>query len=133
VGEGGLAAEPLGMLAGGGQQLAGVVDPDRQQLQEPGRGPTDQGGQLLVRQRDLGLQQLDALGDHHQGGLAPLDRIGQGGLVRTQPGTGADQRRSGAATQRLPQAGRCGDQQPLELVDGRGAGLDRAAAGGAQA
>jgi hypothetical protein len=31
VGEGGLAAQPLGVLAGGDQQLAGVVVADRQQ------------------------------------------------------------------------------------------------------
>src|SRR5215212_4932013 len=42
VGEGGLAAEPLGVLAGGCQQLAGVVVADREQLQEPGSGPTDE-------------------------------------------------------------------------------------------
>jgi hypothetical protein len=30
VGEGGLAAEPLGVLAGGDEQLAGVVGADRQ-------------------------------------------------------------------------------------------------------
>jgi hypothetical protein len=31
VGEGGLAAEPLGVLAGGDEQLAGVIVADRQQ------------------------------------------------------------------------------------------------------
>ena len=50
------------------------------------------------------VQQLDALGDHHQRGLGPVDRIGQGGLVGAQPGAGGDQRRGGAAVQRLPQA-----------------------------
>jgi hypothetical protein len=42
VGEGGLAAQPLGVLAGGDEQLAGVVVADREQLQEPGSGPTDE-------------------------------------------------------------------------------------------
>ena len=89
VGEGGLTAQPFGVLAGSCQQLASVVGADRQQPQQPGRGPTDQGGQPLVGQGDLLVQQLDALGDHHQGGLGPVDWVGQRGLVRAQPGTGA--------------------------------------------
>jgi hypothetical protein len=132
VGEGGLTAQPFGVLAGGCQQLAGMVVADREQLQQPGSGPTDEDGQPLVGQGDLLVQQLDALGDHHQRGLGPLDWVGQRGLVRAQPGAGDDQRRGGAAVQRFSQAGRSGDQQRLELVDGRGAGLDRATAGGAQ-
>jgi hypothetical protein len=44
VGEGGLTAQPLGVLAGGCQQLAGVVVANRQQPQQPGSGPTDEGG-----------------------------------------------------------------------------------------
>ena len=36
VGEGGLAAQPVGVLAGGDQQLAGMVLANREQLQQPG-------------------------------------------------------------------------------------------------
>ena len=54
VGEGSLAAQPLGVLAGGNEQLAGMVVADREQLQEPGSGPTDEGGQPLVSQGELG-------------------------------------------------------------------------------
>ena len=101
-------------------------------MEEPGSGPTDEGGQPLVSQGELGLEQLDALGDHRQRSLGGMGWIGQGVLVRSEPATGSDQGRGGAAVQRLPQVGWGGDQQRLELVDGRGAGLDRAAAGGAQ-
>jgi hypothetical protein len=55
VGERGLAAHPFGVLAGGGQQLAGVVVADRQQPQQPWRGLGDQLGQPMVSQGDLGL------------------------------------------------------------------------------
>ena len=41
-GEGGLAAKPLGVLAGGDDQLTGMVVADRQQPQQPGSGSTDE-------------------------------------------------------------------------------------------
>jgi hypothetical protein len=77
VGEGGLAAEPLGVLAGGDEQLAGVVVADRQQPEEPGSGSTDQLGQPLVCQVELGLEQLDAAGDRLQRCLGGRQRVGQ--------------------------------------------------------
>jgi hypothetical protein len=43
VRERGLPTQPLGTLPGGGdQQLPGVIDPNRLELQQPGRGPADQ-------------------------------------------------------------------------------------------
>jgi hypothetical protein len=66
VRERGLAAEPLGVLAGGDEQLAGMIVADRQQPQQPRRGLGDQLGQPLVSQGDLGLEQLDALGERLQ-------------------------------------------------------------------
>jgi hypothetical protein len=91
------------VLAGGDEQLAGVVDPDRQQLQEPGRGPTDQCGQPLISQGDLGLEQLDAAGDCLPRRLAGLGWVGQESLVGSEPGAGGDQLRH-----RPPSASRTG-------------------------
>ncbi len=101
--EGGLAAKPLGALPGGCQQLPGVIDADRLQLQQPGCGAADQFGQPLVGQADLLVELVDPASDHAQRRFGGLDRIGQGGLVKAQPGAGGDQRRGGAALQRLPQ------------------------------
>jgi hypothetical protein len=39
VGEGGLTAQPLGVLAGGDEQLASMILADRQQPQQPGARP----------------------------------------------------------------------------------------------
>jgi hypothetical protein len=118
--------------AGGDEQLAGVVGADRQQLQEPESGPTDQGGQPLVGQFELGLEQLDAAGDRLQRRLAGVGWVGQTSLVGSEPGAGGDRRRRGEVVERLADRGRRGDQQCLELVDGRGPGLAGALAGGAQ-
>ena len=43
VGEGGLAAEPLGVLTGGDEQLAGMVVADREQLGGAGERPDRRG------------------------------------------------------------------------------------------
>jgi hypothetical protein len=89
VREGRLAPKSLGALAGSDQQLPGMVDADRLQLQQPGRGPSDQSGQPLVGHADLLIELTDAAGDHPQGRLDGLHRIGQGGLLRAQPNAGA--------------------------------------------
>jgi hypothetical protein len=101
VGEGGLAAQPLGVLAGGDQQLAGVIVADRQQLQKPGSGSTDQVGQPLVgqgraRPRAAGCawRRLAAL-------PAGLQRVGQtasSGRNLAQVVTNADAERSSSAS-----------------------------------
>jgi hypothetical protein len=110
VGEGGLTAQPLGVLAGSRQQLAGMVVADRQQLQQPGSGPTDQGGQPLVGQGELGLEQLDAAGDHSQRGLGGVGWVGQERLVGSEPGAGGDQHRHREVLERLADRGWCGNQ-----------------------
>ena len=89
------------MLAGGDKQLAGVVVADREQRQQPGSGPTDQGGQPPVGQGELGLELADALGDDLQRCLAGTQRVGQISLVGSEPGTGvtnADADRSSSAS-----------------------------------
>ena len=69
-----------------------MVDPDRLQPQQPGRGAADQRGQPLVGHADLLVQLVDAAGDHAQRRLGGVDRIGQGRLVWAQPSAGRHQR-----------------------------------------
>jgi hypothetical protein len=85
------------------------------QLQQPGGGATDHGRQPLIGQADL-LALVDAAGDRPQRRLDALDRIGQAGIVRAEPGAGGHQHRSGAAVQLLPHRCRRGDQQPLSWL-----------------
>jgi hypothetical protein len=87
-----LAAEPLRVIARGGQELAGVVDAERVQLQQARCGTADQLGQPLVGEADLLVKLADAQGDRAQSRPEPMDRIGKGALVGTQPGAGGDQR-----------------------------------------
>jgi hypothetical protein len=56
VGEGGLTAEPVRVVAGGGEQLPGVLDADRQQPERAWRRLGDELGQPLVGDPDLLLQ-----------------------------------------------------------------------------
>jgi hypothetical protein len=124
VGERGLAAQPLGIVAGGGQQLPCMVDADRVQLQQPGCGPADQLGEALVGQADLLVELVDAAGDHTQRRLDGLDRIGQGGLVRAQPSASGDH----AATESWSRSSRSGvgavTSSPLSWLIAAGPGLD---------
>jgi hypothetical protein len=79
-----------------------VVDADRLQLKQPGRGTADQLGQPLVGQADLLVELVDAASDHAQRRLGGVEGIGQGGLVRAQPGAAA----TNAAVERPSSASR---------------------------
>jgi hypothetical protein len=52
-----------------------MVDPDRVQLQQPGRGPADECGQPLISLAELLVELVDAAGDRPQRRLDALDRI----------------------------------------------------------
>jgi hypothetical protein len=67
--EGGLAAQSLGVVAGGDQELAGGVDPDPGQRYQGGRGRGDQFLELAVELGELGLELLPAPGQEAQSGL----------------------------------------------------------------
>ena len=69
VGEGGLGAQPLGVVAGGDQQLPGGVDPDPGQGDQGGRDRGDQVLELGVELVELGLELLPAAGQGPQAGL----------------------------------------------------------------
>ena len=65
AGEGGLAAQPVGVLAGGDEQLAGMVLADRRSQS------------WRSHRVDLGLEQVHAAGDRLQRCLAGIQRVGQ--------------------------------------------------------
>ena len=68
VREGGLATQPLGIVAGGDQQLPGGVDPDPGQGDQGGRGRADQRLELEVQLVEFGLELLPAPSQAPQGG-----------------------------------------------------------------
>jgi hypothetical protein len=76
-GEGGLGAEPLGIVAGGDQQLAGGVDPDPGQ-RDQARGRRHERLELGVELVEFGLELPPAPGQGPQGGLGRGRRAGQG-------------------------------------------------------
>jgi hypothetical protein len=86
--------QPLGVVAGGGQQLPSMVDPIACSFSRPGCGPADQLGEALVGEADLLVELVDAAGDRTQRRRAGMDRIGQGRLVRAQPSASGNQRGS---------------------------------------
>jgi hypothetical protein len=75
VGEGGLTAQPLGVVAGGLQQLPGMLDADPQQPQGARRCLGDQLAQPLAGKRDLLLQGQDAHRHRVQRRLGRLDGV----------------------------------------------------------
>ena len=81
VGKRGLTTQPLGVIAGGDQQLPGVLDADRQQAQGSRCGLGDQLAQPLVGELDLLLQGQDAHRHRAQRCLGRLGRVGQLGKV----------------------------------------------------
>ena len=78
VREGGFGAEPLGVVAGGDQQLAGGVDPDPGQGQQGRSNSGDQRLELAVELVELGLEVLPAPGQGPQSGLGRGRWTGQG-------------------------------------------------------
>jgi hypothetical protein len=67
--EGSFRAQPLRVVAGADQQLAGGLDPDPGQGDQRGSGRGDQGLQLGVELVELGLELLPAPGHPPQGDL----------------------------------------------------------------
>jgi hypothetical protein len=61
-GEGGLTVDPLGIVTGGDEELAGDLDPDAGQLERLGRGGSDQAVDLLVQRLDLLIEALPTAG-----------------------------------------------------------------------
>jgi len=68
-GEGGLAGQPVRIVAGGDEQLGGSVHADAVAIQEPGRDPGDQPSDLPVELADLGVQGEPAAPEGAQGEL----------------------------------------------------------------
>jgi hypothetical protein len=75
--EGGLATQPLGVVAGGDQQLPGGVDPHPRQGDQGGGDRTDQRLELEVEPIEFGLELLPAPSQGPQGGLGGGDGAGQ--------------------------------------------------------
>jgi hypothetical protein len=101
VGEGGLATQPLGVVAGGDQQLPGGVDPDPGQGDQGGGDRADQFLELGVKLGELGLELLPAAGQDPQGGFGGGG--GAGDRSWPQGGAGIDQGLGLEAEQRLAQ------------------------------
>src|SRR4029450_9636698 len=74
-GGGRLGADPLGVVPGGDQDLAGDLDADAEQVDQVGCGEPDEGGELPVEDLDLLVEGLPPAGQFAPGGLCP----GQGG------------------------------------------------------
>ncbi len=60
--EGGLVADPFGVVAGGHQELAGQLDPDAEERDQLGRCTGDEQFDLAVECFDLRVQGLPAAG-----------------------------------------------------------------------
>ena len=96
VGEGGFGGDPVGIVAGAGEELAGDLGPDAGQG-EQGWGDlgADQLVELVVGVGDLFGQLLVAAGESAQRGLGGMLGVAEL-LTGTQPGAGRDHHRGAA-------------------------------------
>ncbi len=125
VGERGLRTHPGAVVPGGGQQLAGDLDPDTDQLEQAGRSGGDQ---LLEVGVGRGVSRRSAAGGGEPVAAARAGWPGPDrGVGRSPAGTHPDQDRGGKLPQLLAEVRRSGHQQRLELIDRLGTSLDRAA------
>jgi hypothetical protein len=130
VREGPLAAQPLGVVAGGHQQRGGGVGSDALDGDEVRSGLGHQVAEVGVERVDLGGQLPVPDRDRLQGDLGRRRRGARSAWP--EPGGGRDQPGHAEPAQRRPQVVRCGHDQGVELVGGLGARLHRRAAGGVQ-
>ncbi|WP_211116454.1 hypothetical protein [Glycomyces buryatensis] len=104
MGERGLGTEPVGVVAGAGQQLSGGLGAEPGQLQKIRSGPGDQGPDLGVGLLDLDVQGLIAASQ-----AAQRDAVRRLGIGRIAGGAGSgqdgDELAAGPAAQSLAQVG----------------------------
>ena len=131
VGERGFGGDPVGVVAGAGEELAGDLGADTGKGEQRGRDLTDQLVELVVGFADLLGQLLVASGESAQRGLGGLFGVAEV-VAGTQPGAGAMIIGVEQVTQLLAQLGWTGDDQRLDLVGGLATGFDRAGAGHAE-
>jgi hypothetical protein len=109
-------AQALGVVAGGLQQLPGMVYADPQQSQGARRGLGDQLAQPLVGELDLLLQGQDTYRYRLERRLGRLDGVVKPGSVGSQPDTGRHLPGGRSPVQRLADGGRGGDHHGLEAL-----------------
>ena len=119
-GEGGVAGEPVGVAAGGDEQLRGAVDADAGALEQLGRDLLDEDSDLDVEVADFVVEVEPAPAEAAQRALS-----GGGGV---QSGAGAGPLPAAAGAQPQAQVLGAVDEQRLDLVGGLGLGLDGAVA-----
>src|SRR5215213_286826 len=136
-GKGCLVTDPVGVIAGGGQELAGDLDADPVQLDQCWGGDPDEALDLVVEGLDLGVERLPASGQVSQSCLDPGQQQPIGIArqrekvfgVGTQPQAAVDQGPFGQHDQLITQRGWGADHDPPERVERLGAGLHRTGPG----
>ena len=129
-GEGGFAAQPVGVVAGGGQQLAGDLGADaRTGRGGRARSVVDEGAQRVSASVISAVRCWQRRARRAQRRLGGLDRVGQVGRVDGRAAQASTSGGWAGRRVRLRSGFGGGDDQAVELVDRGGAGLDRAARG----
>ena len=132
-GERGLAAEPVDVLSGGDEELAGVAGRDPEQLVVRGAAGANELLELSVENGDLIVESVDPSGDRAQRELRCVGKVAELAWCRAQPaaegGLAAERLAAGELVAELL---RGGDDQVAELDDRGAAGLHGAVARGAQ-
>jgi hypothetical protein len=124
-----LVGEPGDVLAGGDEELGGVVGADAEPDQSPGRSAPNQAGELLVEAGDLGVEAFDPASGAAQRRLGGVGGLVELGCVRSEagadPGPGGERFADGKL---LADRRGGGNDQVAELAEGGSTGLERRSA-----
>jgi len=115
VGERSLRGDPVGIVAGAGQQLSSDLGPDTQKAQQVGCDLSNELGDLMIGFADFLAQLLMPAGKSPQrrlGGLLGVAQVVSG----TQAGADGDDLRRPQMPQLLAQLGWAGHDQSLDLI-----------------
>jgi hypothetical protein len=116
VGEGGLGADPVGVVAGGDEQHGGGVGADTVEGDKARRGLGNDVVEFVVEAGVVGFDVKDAAAEGLHGELGGVrDGIAVG--VGAEGGGGLSENRDRGATEPFPQLIGCGEAEMAELVE----------------
>ena len=119
--------DPVGVVAGGDQQLRGGEGPEAGFGEQLGGQLGDQFGEVMFGVVDLSGEVVDASGEPAEGESGGAGRVGE--VFGVEPGARGDLVSAGQRLQLVAKPHGGGDDHLMQRVDRCGAGLHRAAPG----
>lgn len=123
VGEGGLAAKAVDVLAGADEELCCMMGADPDELESSRRDLAHKAFERAIERGDLDVERRDAAGDASQGELGCMQRLVGASGIHAEASAEASLTDKRLRLERFTELGGRGDDEVTELAEGRGAGL----------